>query len=221
MPSVQLAIRGKVKCGEFPGPKGAEAFAAYAIASNKGLAPEMENAARQTLDHPMTFEVLGKELRLFEGSALRDLANIRKRCRDNIVTSLNPLFEFEHRGPSVWLSCPELGQSCWDAPPTFILPAWLNQVLSQCLDGLKNQKFTDTLDVHSRIRGAYSTALQAHVSCKNCILVHIKNGSTFCAEIEKKLEEVLKVSLTFNFSRCHELTSASRRYAVTLAHSRV
>jgi hypothetical protein len=79
MASVQSAIRLQVKWGEFPAPKGAEAFAAYAIASAKMLIPEMENAARSTLDYSMTFENLGEGLRLFEGSALRDLVSFRKR----------------------------------------------------------------------------------------------------------------------------------------------
>ena len=79
MDSVQSSIRLEVKCGEFPAPRGVQSFPAYAIASAKGLIPEMENAARQTLDHPMTFEILGEGLRLFEGWALRDLASFHKR----------------------------------------------------------------------------------------------------------------------------------------------
>jgi hypothetical protein len=39
MASVQLAIRGKVNCGEFPAPKRTDAFVAYAIASNEELIP--------------------------------------------------------------------------------------------------------------------------------------------------------------------------------------
>ncbi|KAF8472352.1 hypothetical protein DFH94DRAFT_766325 [Russula ochroleuca] len=62
MASVQSSIRAKVKLGEFPAPMGIEAFSAYAIASGKGLIPEMENAARQTLDYPVTFEILGEGL---------------------------------------------------------------------------------------------------------------------------------------------------------------
>jgi hypothetical protein len=79
MASVQSSIRILVKCGEFPAPKGAEAFTAYAIASAKGLIPEMEYAVRLTLDQLMTFEIIGEGLRLFEGSALRDLASLHKR----------------------------------------------------------------------------------------------------------------------------------------------
>jgi hypothetical protein len=82
MASVRSSIRAKVRLGEFPSPKGAEAFTAYAIASAKQLIPEMENAALLTLDHPMTFEVLGEGIRRFEGSALRDLASFRKLNRD-------------------------------------------------------------------------------------------------------------------------------------------
>ena len=73
MVSVQSFIRTEVSRGASPGPKGAEALPAYAIASAKDLIPEMENAARMTLDHPMTFEILGEGLRLFEGWTLRDL----------------------------------------------------------------------------------------------------------------------------------------------------
>jgi hypothetical protein len=79
MSSIQSSIRILVKCGEFPAPKGAEAFAEYAIARANGLIPEMENAVRLTLKLPMTFESLGEGLRLFEGSALRDLADFRRR----------------------------------------------------------------------------------------------------------------------------------------------
>jgi len=76
MASIQSSIRTLVKCEEFPAPRSAEAFTAYAIASAKRLIPEMEDAARLTLDHPMTFETLGEGLQFFEGSALRDLVKL-------------------------------------------------------------------------------------------------------------------------------------------------
>jgi hypothetical protein len=64
----------------------------------------MENAAGQSLDHPMTFEALGEGLRLFEGWALRDLASFRKRCRDSYIGCLDS-FLLEPRFPwpsSIW-----------------------------------------------------------------------------------------------------------------------
>jgi len=85
MVQVQSSIRERVKRWDFPVPGGTEDFSAYAIARSKGLIPEMEEAARATLYSPMTFETFGEGLRLFKGSALRDLVQFRKRCRDNLV----------------------------------------------------------------------------------------------------------------------------------------
>jgi hypothetical protein len=121
MVSVQSSIRAKVNCGEFPAPKGAEAFSAYAIASGRGLIPEMENAARKTLDYPLTFEILGEGLQLFEGWALRDLARFRKRCRDSLVACLDSFLEVQIPGPfDFWVGCPEVmpNRSLWGPPET-------------------------------------------------------------------------------------------------------
>ncbi|KAH8990393.1 hypothetical protein EDB86DRAFT_3191370 [Lactarius hatsudake] len=73
----QSYIRDEVERKRFPVPVGAEAFRAYAIASDMGLGPEMDSAARLTLGHPMTFESLGEELRSFKGRALCDLIRYR------------------------------------------------------------------------------------------------------------------------------------------------
>ncbi|KAH8982096.1 hypothetical protein EDB92DRAFT_2072477 [Lactarius akahatsu] len=77
MVSIQTYIREEIKRGRFPVLVTTEAFRAYAIASNMGLIPEMENAARLTLGHPMTFESLGEGLRSFKGRALYDLVRYR------------------------------------------------------------------------------------------------------------------------------------------------
>ncbi|KAI9435059.1 hypothetical protein H4582DRAFT_1817840 [Lactarius indigo] len=77
MISIQSYIRDEMKRGRFPMPDRTESFRAYAIASNMGLTPEMENAARLTLDQPMTFESLGEGLRSFNGQALYDLVRYR------------------------------------------------------------------------------------------------------------------------------------------------
>ena len=192
MVSVQASIRAEVKRGEFPAPKGAEAFSAYAIAGSKGLVPEMETAARQTLDHPMTFEILGEGLRLFEGWALRDLVNFRKRCRESFIACLDSFLEVQPPGPSsMWVGCPEVmiagvpeeinGQQ------NHVLPRWLYQLLSRNWSNLILQKFSGPLDIHSRIRREYVTALRNHSTCNFCSGVHMRNGSTFCTELENKL----------------------------------
>jgi hypothetical protein len=96
------------------------------IASKKGLIPEMEKAARLTLDHPMTFVTLGEGLQFFHGSALGDLVRFRKRCCDNIVLCLKSL-ESDASGLSrIWVGCPSASISQSNRP----LPTWLYQVLS-------------------------------------------------------------------------------------------
>jgi len=79
MTLVQSRIRAEMKRGAFPGPVGAEAFRAYAIASTMDLVPEMEDAVHLTRNFPMTFESLGEALASFRGQALRDLLRSRKR----------------------------------------------------------------------------------------------------------------------------------------------
>jgi hypothetical protein len=179
MTSVLPSIRAKVKLGEFPAPKGAEAFSAYAIASGKGLIPEMENAARQTLDHPMTFEVLGEGLRLFEGQALCDLAVFRKRCRDGLVACLDPFTIVNLSGH--WVGCPKLMSVIFG--PERNLFTWLRKLIIRNQKDLSSQSFTRSLDIHSRIRREYFTALQDHGKCNFCMGVH----TTFCAELDNKL----------------------------------
>ena len=193
MASVQSTIRAEVKRGKFPVPKGAEAFPAYAIASRKGLIPEMESAARQTLESPMTFEVLGEGLRLFEGAALRDLASFRKRCRDSLVTCLILFQDIEPSGPSsIWVGCPEVMPASFSRnrnhQPNRALPRWLTHLFQNQVD-LEIQTFTLPLDIHLRIRQEYLMALQKHTDCLFCLGVHVRNGVTFCAELEKKLAQ--------------------------------
>jgi hypothetical protein len=218
MASIQSSIRAKVKHGDFPAPKGAEAFSAYAIADVKGLIPEMENAARQTLNLPMTFEMLGEGLRLFDGQALRYLADFRKRCRKSFIRCLNSFLDHISPGPSsIWIGCPNREPFLGGDGHVIIsaLPGWLCRLLSLNQIALKRQNFTQPLDIHSRIRGEYITALQNHNlgKCYFCLGVHMKSGSIFCAELENKLAEGRdKVTCSVYFSSNTRFTS--RRYTV-------
>jgi BTB/POZ domain len=157
-------------------------FRTYAIASDKRLIPEMEDAARLTLDHPMTFMTLGEGLRFFQGSALRDLARFRKRCGDNIISCLKSSLEVDVSGPSnIWVGCPSAGRS----KSKRSLPTWLCQVLSW--KDLKSQVFTHPLPTPSSIRERYLKAIQTHDDCTFCLQVHAKNGSNFGSQLENKL----------------------------------
>ncbi|KAI0276204.1 hypothetical protein BGY98DRAFT_1098311 [Russula aff. rugulosa BPL654] len=108
MPSIQLSIRDRVIRKQFPEPKGTQVFPAYTIASAKKLLLEVKTAAHSTLKYSMTFETLGKGLRAFKGQALRDFADFRKRCKDNMVTCLDLYLDVQPSAPSsIWVGCPE------------------------------------------------------------------------------------------------------------------
>jgi len=117
-PTIRLEINRRGLLSSTP----VELFRVYAIAYSKGLIPEMEDSARLTLCHPLTFESLGDALRSFEGRALRDLADFRLRSiRD--FTSNSKLFFKSLEGPSkIWAGCPTVGG--WKR-----LPNWLEDCL--------------------------------------------------------------------------------------------
>ena len=225
MASVQSYIRAEVSHGVFPMSKGAEAFSAYAIASGNGLAPERENAARQTLDHPMTFEVLGEGLRLFEGWALRDLANFRKRYRDNLKSSFESFLKTEELQFKIWTPCTSYtfhpsgsydglghlhGTNSYSLSnlPMFntnkSLPSWLGQLFQKHIDE-SCEAFSKSLFDPRSIRGEYLSTLRAHIKsyrCVSCTKIHTEKGDTFCKDLEDRLTQALnKVRLTSIFWR--------------------
>jgi hypothetical protein len=165
----------------------------------------MENAARQTLDHPMTFGILGVELQLFEGRALRDLANFRKRYRDNLVSRFKEFLEIGNNGSKfdIWISCASYTyNSHGQQGPLFSrskLPMsntnWLAKLYQKHLDELQ-EAFSKPLLNPRNIREEYLSALQAHIDsdsngCVTCTEVHMKNGETFCKDLEDRLTQAL------------------------------
>jgi hypothetical protein len=220
MDSVQSTIRAEVSRGACPVPEGAEAFAAYAIASAKGLIPEMENAARQCLDQPMRFEILGERLRLFEGSALRDLVNFRKRCSDNLIACFDLFLEVDPLGPSsIWIGCPEVMPSGPQQSP--VLPKWLYQLLSVSKANLKLRNFTDPLAKYSvsSIHRGYTAKLGEHKTCVFCSVVHTSNGFTFCEDLANKLVQARNKVHPFYFSSMTNRDSPPPVGVVIVAHT--
>ena len=187
MLQIQSSIRAEANHEGSPAPVGAEVFGAYAIASNKGLIPEMEKAAHLTLDYPMTFDSLGEGLRFFEGSALHDLARFRRRYKDNLAMCLKLFLDDNNPGPSnIWIGCPDVmpfKSSRTNPPPA--LPTWLRQFLSQD----NNNLFNHPLTTPSSIREEYLRAIKTHPDCNFCLWVHTTIGLTFCADLESRLTQ--------------------------------
>lgn len=197
MAQVQSFIRTEVDRGIFPAPVGTEAFRAYAIAGGKGLIPEMEKAARLTLDHPLAFETLGEALRLFDGCALHNLARFRRRCRDNLIVGLK---SFQSTGPSSSDSCYSCGTSNPSRWETRWEHNWLRQVISSYNDS-KKQVFTDPLPTPSNIRGQYLKALPSFSTTTYCNYCGTRRAAshdpTFGTELESKLAQALDKVHTF------------------------
>jgi hypothetical protein len=210
MISVQSSIRAEVSRRKSLAPEGAEAFSAYAIAAAKGLIPEMEDAAYLTLFQPMTFEIFGEGLRLFQGWALRDLVSFRKRYKDDLVACIDSLLNVQPPGPSsIWVGCPEVMPtgSPWEThQQDRVLPGWLYQLFSESQNDWKHRNFTRPLRVPnppgstSAVRLAYVTSLISHGTCGFCSGVDRMHGLTYCMEMENKLAEARKkVSYSFCF----------------------
>jgi hypothetical protein len=207
MASVQSFIRDEVNHGAFPASKDAESFRAYAIASGVGLIPEMDNAALQTLDHPMTFETIGEELRLFDGWALRRLANFRRRYRDHLMSCFETFLKSEKSLFNIWSPCASYtfhtGNS-WDEYGNYrssdsysrstlsmsstneFLPPWLAELFQQHLNK-SHEAFSRPLFNPRNISEEYMSALKNHLEsygCVSCSLAHSLNGETFCKKLE-------------------------------------
>ncbi|KAH9058202.1 hypothetical protein EDB87DRAFT_1627104 [Lactarius vividus] len=197
MEAVQSSIRAEVARGPSPTLDGTQAFRAFAIASSSGLTPEMEMAARLTLDQPMTFEHLGGELGSYDGWALHKLSRYRKGCRDNLVSCFEYFFDVDSGPSKIWVDCPRHSKK---SPPT--LPPWVHNLFSSLIEDLK-QAFTRPLINPSSIREKYLEALRKHAApdrCTFCLGVHAMKGDWYCILLEKALDEAWeKASAVFAF----------------------
>ncbi|KAN0137881.1 hypothetical protein V8E53_004365 [Lactarius tabidus] len=189
MAAVQSSIRAEVSRKSYPLLTGAAVFHTYAIASSKGLTPEMENAARLSLDHPMTFESIGDELRLFNGWALRDLSRFRKRCRDSLVQCLESFLDYRDGPSKIWTYCLHSKIAQLESPDQSYLAMWLRELILRTIKELK-QSYTRPLLKHHGFRKQYVAALQKHIgetSCIFCSRVHVEEGDAFWAQVKSKL----------------------------------
>lgn len=194
MPSIQLLIREEVIRKQFPAPMGTEAFPAYAIASANELLQEVKSASRSTLEYPMTFEMLGKGLRKFEGQALRDLADFRRRCKENMVTCLDSYLDVQSSGPnsSIWVGCPEaMPRTSEIRQRSRAFPFWLNKCLSQCRNDLTGEQFARPLVLDLKIWAKYQTAYETHSNCEFCREVKAKKGLWHIVELERELMQAI------------------------------
>jgi len=209
MAVVQSSIRAEISRGVLPIPVEAQPFRAYAIAFSNMLSPEIESAARLTLDYPLTFKSLGKDLLLFKGSALRELVSFRKKCRDKVVSCLKSFLDTRDGPSKIWVGCcksndldllSDSEQSLPDSTTESDLPLWLRGFLIEQIKGSKPY-FTKGFINPCSIRKKYVAALLQHSprsdGCSFCLRVHARGGDRYCAALEQKLADARNQSLTF------------------------
>ena len=220
MSAVQSSIRAEVARRELLAPAGAQTFRAFAIAFGNKLSPEIGFTARLTLDYPLTFESLGDGLRMFRGSALRELVEYRKTCRDNIISCLESFLDTNCDLSKIWIGCSETskaipdpnvshwgqtrlqpGANLWSPTPKPTLPLWLRDLFTQ-QSGEMKECFTHAIIKPSSIREKYLEALLKHSpnlgGCSACVMVHVQKGDRYCAELEEKLTHARnQVSVVF------------------------
>ena len=185
MDAVQSSIRGEINQRGLLSLTFAESFRVYAVAYSRGLIPEMESSARLTLSHPLTFESLGDTLRLFEGRALRDLADFRQRSIRNFASNSQIFFEC-HRGlgPSGILA------GCHCLGPRGLYPYWLEDCFWFRLGPAEDRlaETTYTIPTDAQLRGKYLKVFRTHVKkrdCRSCLTVHALEGEKYW-EMTKK-----------------------------------
>ncbi|KAI9450613.1 hypothetical protein BJY52DRAFT_1215416 [Lactarius psammicola] len=187
MDLVQSFIRGEVTRKQPPVLDGAQAFRAYTIVGSRRLIPEMNMAASLTLDHPMTFEHLGDDLRLFTGCSLHELVNFRKSCRDELVSCFESFFDTLNGPSAIWIGCKSKAKPLTKGAPA--LPTWLHNCFIPQIEGLK-QDFTRQLVNPATIRAKYMEALRKHATygqCTFCLERHVTQGDDYCVQLEQKI----------------------------------
>ena len=173
MDAVSGIVRGKMSL-----PTTKAAFGAYAIASSKQLLPEIEAAARLTLDHPMTFEILLDALPLFEGSALSNLVRFRKRCHDKLLSFFVSFVDGDENLSKAWYGCRKTNRPHSALQSDKGLAGWFHDLLFRHIKNLQ-ETYTCPLPTAPSLRKEYNEALRAHIFgtlCTSCSNLHATGG---------------------------------------------
>lgn len=186
MDTVQSSIRTEVGRRGLLSSNDAGVFRVYATAYRNGLIPELEAAARLTLGHPLTFESLGDELKLFEGRALRDLVEFRLRSIRSFCSKWESFSSLESGPFKSWSNCRKDYTWIQDCRRFGSIPV---------------ERFTGTIPTSVQLRDKYLMSLQSHVSttdCHSCAMVHIFEGENLCVKMKDIAVEAWNVPFSMS-----------------------
>jgi hypothetical protein len=156
----------------------------------------MEAAARLTLDYPLTFETIGEELPLFDGWALRGLAEFRLRCARDLASRLKSFSDCQNGPSKIWAGCPS-ASGC--NPPK--LPQWLGGLFYSHTrsDWFRSEyDFDKTILTSVQFRDEFLDAFRGHIDnkdCHFCLKVYTLKGEAYCADMCDIPEQARKVPL--------------------------
>ena len=175
-------------------PSTVDASHAYAIASGKGLIPEMETATRLTLNHPMTFEVLVDTLPCFEGSTLGDLVRFRKRCRDKLLAFFEAFVAGTDNLSKSWCGCSKTKRSLSSLQKdSGNFAGWLRDLILQHIKRLR-ETYTPSLPNQSSFRKEFIAALRTHIYNTHCASYSMLYAA----------DEALREQLLYHISRARD-----------------
>jgi hypothetical protein len=187
MDTIRSSIRAEISRRKLFSSTRAGLFRVYATAYRKKLIPEMAMAARLTLCHPLTFESLGDALLLFEGWALRDLADFRLRS----IRKLSGLLldcNCDMGPPDTWASCPLANSEDKSA-----IPSWFEDLQSRLI---QVDNFTQAIPTSQKLFDEYLETLQSHIketNCQFCMNAHVMEGEIFRTKLKDVSAEVWNV----------------------------
>jgi hypothetical protein len=174
MDTVRFSIRAEISRKKLFSSTRDGLFRVYAVAYRKKLIPEMAMAARLTLGYPLTIESLGDALPLFEGCALRDLADFRLRS----IRKFSGLLLDGNTIPCKRASRQSHMDDCEDNL------SWFEEVQGR-LKQVDN--FTQAIPTSQKLCDEYLKALQSHIEktdCEICMKAHVMEGETFRTKLK-------------------------------------
>ena len=189
MGAVRSLIRAKVsRRGLLSPTDSAGVFHMYAVACNKRFVPEMDTAARLSLNYPLTFESIGEALRLFDGWALGGLADFRLRCAHELESRKKSFSDLKNGPSKIWAG----GLSSTNPLP-FV---WLNEIFWN----FGRHRSANSLPTFVQFRHRFLAALQVHIyekDCHYCLRVYALQGEGYCAEMCEMLKQPRTSQLKF------------------------
>ena len=121
MNSVLAHIRGSIARHDTLATPLEPALHMYSLAQKYGLRPEALQAARTTLNYPMTIEYLDNKLDIMPGASLYELWKYHEKVRAILASDLTEFRVAGTRGAMTGLRCTELSSSH--------LPSWLDHYI--------------------------------------------------------------------------------------------